>query len=41
LFGVDIGSKYATEIDTIDDLKAANEHLRRRPVAAVSARLAI
>jgi choline kinase len=31
LFGVDIGSLYATEIDTIDDLKAANARLAARP----------
>jgi choline kinase len=31
LYGVDIGSRYATEIDTIDDLMAANERLAQRP----------
>ncbi len=31
LFGVDIGSLYATEIDTIEDLKAANSRLAARP----------
>ena len=31
LYGVDIGSMYATEIDTIDDLTAANERLAQRP----------
>jgi choline kinase len=31
LFGVDIGSLYATEIDTIEDLKAANGRLAARP----------
>jgi NDP-sugar pyrophosphorylase family protein len=31
LYGVDIGSKYATEIDTIEDLKAANARLAQRP----------
>ncbi len=31
LFGVDIGSLYATEIDTIEDLKAANARLAARP----------
>jgi choline kinase len=31
LHGVDIGSKYAAEIDTIDDLRAANAHLTARP----------
>ncbi|HTJ42660.1 MAG TPA: phosphocholine cytidylyltransferase family protein [Kofleriaceae bacterium] len=31
LFGVDIGTMYATEIDTIDDLKAANARLAARP----------
>jgi choline kinase len=32
LYGVDIGSMYATEIDTIDDLRAANARLAQRPV---------
>jgi choline kinase len=31
LYGVDIGSMYATEIDTIDDLRAANDRLAQRP----------
>ena len=31
LYGVDIGSMYATEIDTIDDLHAANARLAQRP----------
>ncbi len=31
LYGVDIGSKYASEIDTIDDLMAANARLSARP----------
>ena len=31
LYGVDIGSMYATEIDTIEDLLAANERLAQRP----------
>jgi len=31
LYGVDIGSMYASEIDTVEDLIAANEHLARRP----------
>jgi choline kinase len=31
LYGVDIGSMYATEIDTIDDLMAANTRLAQRP----------
>ncbi len=31
LYGVDIGSKYASEIDTIDDLMAANGRLSQRP----------
>lgn len=31
LYGVDIGSKYATEIDTIEDLKAANARVAQRP----------
>ena len=32
LYGVDIGSMYATEIDTIDDLLAANARLAQRPL---------
>jgi choline kinase len=31
LYGVDIGSMYASEIDTIDDLMAANERLAQAP----------
>jgi len=31
LYGVDIGSMYATEIDTIEDLMAANSRLAQRP----------
>jgi choline kinase len=31
LYGVDIGSMYACEIDTIDDLRGANQHLSQRP----------
>jgi choline kinase len=31
LYGVDIGSLYATEIDTIEDLKAANARLAAKP----------
>jgi choline kinase len=31
LVGVDIGTKYATEIDTIEDLRAANARLSVRP----------
>jgi choline kinase len=31
LYGVDIGSMYATEIDTIEDLTAANARLAQRP----------
>lgn len=31
LYGVDIGSLYATEIDTIEDLIAANARLAQRP----------
>lgn len=44
LYGVDIGSMYATEIDTIEDLVAANARLARRPVFDVrvdSVRLAV
>jgi choline kinase len=36
LYGVDIGSMYATEIDTIDDLMAANARLAGRPAFDVS-----
>ncbi|MEZ4367525.1 MAG: phosphocholine cytidylyltransferase family protein [Kofleriaceae bacterium] len=31
LYGVDIGSMYATEIDTIEDLRAANTRTKARP----------
>ena len=31
IYGVDIGSKYASEIDTIDDLEAAEERVAARP----------
>jgi len=44
LYGVDIGSMYATEIDTIEDLMAANARLAQRPafdVAVHSVRLAV
>ncbi|MCX5745511.1 MAG: phosphocholine cytidylyltransferase family protein [Proteobacteria bacterium] len=44
LYGVDIGSMYATEIDTIDDLMAANARLAQRPafdVAVHAVRLAV
>lgn len=44
LYGVDIGSMYATEIDTVEDLIAANARLARRPVFDVrvdSVRLAV
>jgi choline kinase len=36
LYGVDIGSMYATEIDTIEDLMAANTRLAQRPAFDVS-----
>ncbi|HUJ56888.1 MAG TPA: phosphocholine cytidylyltransferase family protein [Kofleriaceae bacterium] len=44
LYGVDIGSMYATEIDTIDDLLAANGRLSQRPafdVSVAAVRLAV
>jgi choline kinase len=44
LYGVDIGSMYASEIDTIDDLMAANRRLAERPAFDVrvdSLRLAV
>ncbi len=44
LYGVDIGSMYATEIDTIDDLRAANARLAARPAfdtAVGAVRLAV
>lgn len=43
LYGVDIGSMYASEIDTIEDLTAANAALGQRPMfdVRVEARLAI
>lgn len=31
LYGVDIGTKYASEIDTLDDLMAAEARLKQRP----------
>ena len=36
LYGVDIGSMYATEIDTIDDLLAANARVATRPAFDIS-----
>ncbi|HUS28987.1 MAG TPA: phosphocholine cytidylyltransferase family protein [Kofleriaceae bacterium] len=36
LYGVDMGSLYATEIDTIDDLLAANARLAAQPAFDVS-----
>jgi len=36
LYGVDMGSLYATEIDTIDDLMAANARLAAQPAFDVS-----
>ena len=44
LYGVDIGSKYATEIDTIEDLLAANARHAQRPafdVRVADVRLAV
>lgn len=43
LYGVDIGSMYASEIDTIDDLRAANARLAERPAfdVRVEIRLAV
>jgi len=43
LYGVDIGSMYASEIDTIEDLIAANERLAQRPAfdTTVDGRLAV
>jgi len=44
LYGVDIGSMYASEIDTIEDLLAANQRLAQRPAFDVrvdSLRLAV
>ena len=43
LYGVDIGSMYASEIDTIEDLVAANERLAERPAfdTTVDVRLAV
>jgi choline kinase len=42
LYGVDIGSRYASEIDTIDDLVAANKQLSERPFdTTVDIRLAV
>lgn len=34
IIGVDIGTKYATEIDTIEDLQAANARFAAQPAAA-------
>lgn len=36
LYGVDIGSMYASEIDTIEDLMAANQRLADRPAFDIS-----
>jgi choline kinase len=43
LYGVDIGSMYASEIDTFEDLVAANKQLARRPAfdTSVDVRLAV
>ena len=43
LYGVDIGSMYASEIDTIEDLVAANERLAEHPAfdVTVDVRLAV
>ena len=43
LYGVDIGSMYASEIDTIEDLIAANNRLAERPAfdTTVEVRLAV
>jgi len=44
LYGVDIGSMYATEIDTIEDLMAANARLAQIPafdVSVASVRMAV
>ncbi len=44
LYGVDIGSMYATEIDTVEDLMAANARLSQRPafdVGVQGVRLAV
>ena len=42
IYGVDIGSMYASEIDTIEDLVEANEHLAARPFdTTVDIRLAV
>ncbi len=38
LYGVDIGSMYATEIDTIEDLAAADAHLAKQPAFDVTVR---
>ena len=38
LYGIDIGSRYATEIDTIDDLLLADAHLATRPPFDLSTR---
>ena len=43
LYGVDIGSMYASEIDTIEDLIAANERVAQRPAfdTTIDVRLAV
>jgi len=44
LYGVDIGSMYATEIDTLEDLAAANARLAKEPafdVGVLGVRLAV
>lgn len=44
LYGVDIGSMYATEIDTLEDLMAAEARLSQRPafdVGVQGVRLAV
>ena len=44
LYGVDIGSMYATEIDTLEDLMAAEARLSQRPafdVGIQTVRLAV
>ena len=44
LYGVDIGSMYATEIDTIEDLRAANKRTLQKPafdLHAAGLRLAV
>jgi len=44
LYGVDIGSMYASEVDTLEDLRATNERLAKRPafdISVADVRLAI